>query len=707
MLPPPSMEKRGERVAGTRDSTGETRSRSLRPGVAVFIALVVATAATAQEKVTYQDHVLPIVEANCAKCHNSDKKKGDLDLTSYSAALAGGASGKIVMAGDPDASKVWKVINHIEDPPMPPKSSKLGDKDLVVFKKWIAGGLLETLNSKAIAGKPSVDLALSAGSIGKPDGPPPMPGDLLMEPVVPVKHLTAATGLAASPWAPLMAVTGQKQVVLYHSDTLELLGVLPFKDQQEAYQPTDLKFSRNGKLLVAGGGHAAKAGRVMVFDVTSGERIITVGAGQEFDSALGSDISPDQSKIAFGGPSKVLKIFSTKDGSLLYKMKKHTDWVTAVAFSPNGEWLASGDRNGGISIWDADNGLEIHTLAGHKSGVTALSWRDYSKVLASVGEDGAAKIWEMNEGKQVRTWNAHSGGALSIEYTHDGRLVTCGRDNQVTAWSPDGSKVKAFEFTNELPVRVTFSRDGERVIAIDWMGKLTVWDTKSGRRMAELASNPPTIAEQIATAQRRLNEFQSGGSNTSPEKLAEQSALVEALKQAQAASNKVDHARSAITPKEAEVERLKAEIAKTASPDLQTKLAAARALRNEARLALTNAVANLQAKNAQLAKASSKVGDAPTMDPAQETASLKARLAKLKAAQVYASVYYAKETIAARKREQEKLISTGSKADKSAAEKLARQIAKEEKDLQKLTADYEKLKAAALSSGTPLQQSKL
>ena len=36
-----------------------------------------------QEKITYQDQVLPLVEANCSKCHNSDKKKADLDLTSY------------------------------------------------------------------------------------------------------------------------------------------------------------------------------------------------------------------------------------------------------------------------------------------------------------------------------------------------------------------------------------------------------------------------------------------------------------------------------------------------------------------------------------------------------------------------------------------------------------------------------------------------
>ena len=29
----------------------------------------------ADDKTTYQDHILPLVEANCSKCHTADKKK--------------------------------------------------------------------------------------------------------------------------------------------------------------------------------------------------------------------------------------------------------------------------------------------------------------------------------------------------------------------------------------------------------------------------------------------------------------------------------------------------------------------------------------------------------------------------------------------------------------------------------------------------------
>src|ERR1051326_2462084 len=32
----------------------------------------------ADDTITYQAHILPLVEPNCSKCHNPDKKKADL-----------------------------------------------------------------------------------------------------------------------------------------------------------------------------------------------------------------------------------------------------------------------------------------------------------------------------------------------------------------------------------------------------------------------------------------------------------------------------------------------------------------------------------------------------------------------------------------------------------------------------------------------------
>jgi hypothetical protein len=692
-----------------------------------FVALAFCSAVCAQDKVTYQDHVLPLIETHCSKCHNPDKKKGDLDLTSFSGALKGAGSGAVLVSGNPDASKLWKAITHAEEPTMPPNKPRLADKELDVFRQWIAGGLLETTGSKAIiATKPSVDFTLKNVSAGKPDGPPPMPADLPLEPVVHAARGNPLTGLAASPWAPLLAVAGQKQVLLYHSDTLELLGILPFTEGQ----PCDVKFSRNGRLLLAAGGRGALTGRVLVWDVTTGERLMAIG--DEHDTVLAADLRLDQSQIALGGPSRFVKVFSTKTGELQHKIKKHTDWVTAAVFSPDGELLASADRNGGISVWDPDNAQELFTLAGHRAAVTALSWRSDSKLLASSSEDGAVKLWEMQEGRQARTWTAHSGGALAVSYTHDGRLLTCGRDNAVTLWDAGGNKVRSFDFFDELPLRAIFSHDAQRVFATDFTGRIGVWDAAASKRIGELDANPPTLAGQLAAAEKRVAELQARGNQPSPNLAPAEAELARATAEADSARKALDAARTDQTAKENEVVRLK-EIAARSSPppDIDAKLAEARAVRAKARETVTNAVEALQTKSAAEAAAREKVARAKAEDAATLLAQAKAKVARLKQAQRWSSLYYAREALAAKKREHEKLLAlvaahqeaarqaekdaasakdaaerarfkeqikssvAEAKKHELAAKKLAAEIATDEARLRQLNAEFEREKSAA------------
>ena len=451
----------------------------------VFASSLLILSAAAEEKVTYQDHILPLVEANCSKCHNADKKKADLDLTSYRGALVGSGSGAVLAAGNLGGSKLWKAITHAEEPTMPPNRPKLADKDLEVFKKWILGGLLETAGGKAIAAAaPAVDLTLKADTAGKPEGPPSMPKNLPLEPVVHTARMNAITGLAASPWAPLIAVAGQKQVLLFQCDTLAPLGILPFTEGE----PIEVKFSRSGQLLLAGGGRGAQSGRVVLWDVVTGKKTLTLG--DDYDAVLAADLRPDQAQAALGGPSRLVKLWSTKTGQLQHKIKKHTDWVTAVAYSPNGQMLATADRNSGLSIWDPDSAQELFTLAGHKSAVTALSWRGDSKLLASSSEDGTVKLWEMLEGRQMKSWTAHGLGALCVNFAHDGRLVTCGRDLGVTLWNANGGKVRSFEFSGDLPLRAAFSHDDQRVFATDFAGRVAAWTANDGKRAGELNANP-------------------------------------------------------------------------------------------------------------------------------------------------------------------------------------------------------------------------
>jgi hypothetical protein len=450
-----------------------------------------AAAEDAPAKITYDDHVKAIFREHCFSCHNEDAKKSDLSLATFASLTKGGASGAVVEPGDPDSSRLWALVSHAEEPKMPPEQDKLPEAKLDVIKKWIAGGALENSGSVAKVKKgPAMEMKVASGS-AKPEGAPPMPEKLTRQPVIYTPRAAAVTALAASPWAPLAAVAGQNQIALYHTDTAQLLGILQFPEGV----PHVLKFSRSGTLLLAGGGIGGKSGVAVVYDVKTGNRVLSVG--EELDVVLAADINEDHTKIALGGPGRVVRVYSTADGSLLHELKKHTEWIYAVEFSPDGVLLATADRGGGLFVWEAETAREYQNLAGHRAGVTDVSWRADSNVLASGSEDGTIKLWEMEGGKEIKNIGAHGGGVTAIEFALDGKLASTGRDRLTKLWNADGSGIREFPALGDLAMEVAITHDSARVIAGDWLGDVRLWQAADGNQVAQLAPNPPTLAMRV------------------------------------------------------------------------------------------------------------------------------------------------------------------------------------------------------------------
>ena len=133
----------------------------------ILVGLVAAGEAVYAESPNFEDHVLPIFKEHCNGCHNPDKFKADLDLTTYAGVLKGSSGGEVVKAGVPDTSWIYETITHAEDvEPMPPKKPKIADAQIEVIHQWIAGGLLEAEGGKSKLRNVSFDL--SAGSMERP-----------------------------------------------------------------------------------------------------------------------------------------------------------------------------------------------------------------------------------------------------------------------------------------------------------------------------------------------------------------------------------------------------------------------------------------------------------------------------------------------------------------------------------------------------------
>src|SRR5579883_401485 len=475
------------------------RARLLCTVIALGLA---ARAASADgSKPTYDDDVLPVLKQSCVNCHGNDKQKGGLNLASFTAMMQGGSSGAVVTPGDPDKSRLFTLSAHKEEPKMPPNSARMDQARLDTLRLWIEQGARENAGSKTAApAKPKTEVGLKSVVKGRPAGPPPMPraGKYRLDPVVRARRPGAVVALAASPWAPLVAVGGQRQVLLYHADTGDLLGVLPFPHGQI----NSLKFSRNGSLLLAAGGVGGQSGKAVLFTVETGETVIEVG--NESDAVLAADVSADQTQIVVGGPSKVVRVYSTQDGSQVREIKKHTDWVTAVEYSPDGVLLATGDRNGGLFVWEAFTGREYFSLRGHTAMITDVSWRDDSNLLASASEDATIRLWEMENGNPVKSWGAHGGGAGAVRYGHDGKIASTGRDRVTKLWDQNGGLQKQFGALPDLGLRVAVTHDSAKVFAGDWSGQVKGWAAADAKAVAALDGNPPPVAERFRAAEQAV-----------------------------------------------------------------------------------------------------------------------------------------------------------------------------------------------------------
>ena len=503
-----------------------------------LVACLFAAVGFAQEakptegpKITYDDHVRPIFREHCFACHAQDRTKGGLTLDTYAKTMAGGSSGEVVFAGDTGSSRLWHLITQAEEPKMPPEQPKIAQVKLDLVQKWIEQGALENSGSKAVI-KKKKDVSLKPASIGKPEGPPPMPENLIRQPVVYLPKAGQTTALASAPWSPLVAVAGHKQILLYHSESGELLGVLPFPEGQAFV----LRFSRNGQLLLAGGGRGGHSGSVVLFEVKTGKRVAKIG--EELDAVLAADVSADHQLVALGGPSKVVRIYSVATGELLHEIKKHTDWVIGCEFSPDGVLLATSDRSAGLFVWESGTAGEYLSLRGHTGAIADVSWRSDGNVLASTGEDGTIRQWEMEEGKQLKQWPAHGGGGFCVEYTHDGRICSAGRDNLVKSWAVDGAAIKSYPAFTEQALACAFTFDGKKVIGGDWLGAIKAWDAAEAKEVLAYTPNPVTLEMSLAAAQQDAAAKQPAADQANKEFAEIQKLLADRTTVAKAAADK-------------------------------------------------------------------------------------------------------------------------------------------------------------------------
>jgi mono/diheme cytochrome c family protein len=98
--------------------------------------------APAAENISYRKQIEPILAFHCAGCHGDDGAASGLDMRSYSSLRKGGERGNDIVASDPDASGMVRLIEGQRGVRhrMPLRSRPLRNEQIEQIRSWIKAG---------------------------------------------------------------------------------------------------------------------------------------------------------------------------------------------------------------------------------------------------------------------------------------------------------------------------------------------------------------------------------------------------------------------------------------------------------------------------------------------------------------------------------------------------------------------------------------
>ncbi|CAE6504651.1 unnamed protein product [Rhizoctonia solani] len=202
------------------------------------------------------------------------------------------------------------------------------------------------------------------------------------------------------------------------------------------------------------------------------------------DRVTSVSFSPDGQLVASSSGDMLIRIWDARRPSQRSKVfKGHTNTITSVAYSPLGDMLASGSWDQTVRIWDTSTRLEIcEPLEGHNNCVTSVDFSPNSKLVASGSDDKTIRLWDVQSGTSISDpFEGHTSWVKSVVFSPDGtRIGSSSNDGTIRIWGTEHGRTVVGPLKGHINCvnSIAFSPDGSQIISGSQDSTLRLWDIR-------------------------------------------------------------------------------------------------------------------------------------------------------------------------------------------------------------------------------------
>lgn len=440
-------------------------------------SLLTATAISAAAPSFTRD-VKPLLQKHCQGCHQPASKASDLDLTTFEAFAKGGKRGSAFVAGKPDESLTIRYLAGAMQPRMPLGQAALKNEDIAIFRDWILDGAKD-------------DSTVEVSSSG--------PIVYSQPPVI--------TAIRFSPDGSTIAVSGNREVLLHKADGSAILQRFAGK----AERILSLAFSKDGNLLIAGGGTPAQFGEVQIWDTRASKLLHSTTLTT--DTVFGASLAPDSSRIAVGCADNTVHVIETATGKELYKIGNHENWVLATVFGVDSKRFVSAGRDRAAKLIDSTSGAFLENVNLLRGELTAIARHPKKDIVVIGGEERYPYVYLMDRPRNmkiaddttlVRKIERQDGAITSLDWSPDGSRIAVGSASpSVNLYDAETGERKATCKGHSAGIyTIAFSPDGSRLATGGFDGKVRLYNANDCSLLTAFIPVPLTTApSQTGAAQ--------------------------------------------------------------------------------------------------------------------------------------------------------------------------------------------------------------